>query len=571
MTVEVNCPHCEASYEIEQYPGGDDTRCEQCGNSLSNESFIEATQLYTPGLETNFKTQGNTHSDNIPAVIGRFQVRDLLGTGAFGSVYRAYDPLLDREVALKVPHAGEAKSEMDRARSLREPKAAAQLRHPNIVPIHDVVIDDDNFYIASAYIEGQTLQEAFENKRPGLQRTAEIVLKLADALDYAHQQGIVHRDVKPANIMLDTKDEPLVMDFGLARIQENPETHESAAHDSVSNESEIYDPETSGPIEITPNPTTANDGDTELATREGTIMGTAAFMAPEQAAGKQEEIGPASDQYSLGIVLYELLCGQLPFTGPYSLVISLVQNQQPISPKKYNNSIPADLEAICLKTIAKRPAERYACCRALADDLRRWMDDIPVLARPLGLVERAGRWCKRNPAIASLTVAVLLVFLIGFSLTAWQWQEAATSAKSEREANRKLEKKNTELDAATKEAELQADNAKKQTAIAIENETKAQAATTRAEANAALAKEKAALAVEKEDEKNRRLYAANMNLALDAWNKTHVRRLRELLDFHLPQPGEPDLRGFEWYYLDRLCRADRMTMKGHRGGGHQHR
>ena len=317
----------------------------------------------------------------MPAKIGRFEVQKRLGAGAFGQVYRARDPLLDREVALKVPHASAIQSEARRARVLTEAKAAAQLRHPNIVPVYEAGRDGDTYYIASAFIEGQTLEDAIAAERPDFHQAAKLLMDLAGALQYAHDLGVVHRDVKPANIMLDGKGNPLLMDFGLARL----ETSESKL------------------------------------THDGTVLGTPSYMPPEQAAGKSDLVGPASDQYSLGVMLYELLCGSTPFSGPPTMVISLVINQEPPSPRKENPATPKDLETICLKAMSKRREDRYANCEAMAEDLRRWLAGEPITARRVSLPERFTRWCRRNPVVAGLsaTAALLLLAVAIVSMTAY--------------------------------------------------------------------------------------------------------------------------------------------------------
>ena len=317
----------------------------------------------------------------MPEKIGRFEVRARLGAGAFGAVYRAYDPMLDREVALKVPHASAVQSETRRARVVTEAKAAGQLRHPNIVPVYEAGRDGDISYIASAFIEGQTLEDAIEGQRLDFRRAAKLVMDLAGALHYAHQRGIVHRDIKPANIMLDAQGDPLVMDFGLARLE--------AAESKL--------------------------------THDGTVLGTPSYMPPEQASGQLDLVGPASDQYSLGVVLYELLCGSTPFSGPPTMVISLVSTRSPPSPRKENPAIPKDLETICLKAMSKRRDNRYASCQAMAEDLRRWLSGEPITARRVGPAERFVRWCRRNPVVAglSMTAALLLILVAAISLAAY--------------------------------------------------------------------------------------------------------------------------------------------------------
>ena len=313
-----------------------------------------------------------TQEAGVPEKIGRFEVQKRLGAGAFGQVYRARDPLLDREVALKVPHASAIQSEARRARVLTEAKAAAQLRHPNIVPVYEAGRDGDTYYIASAFIEGQTLEDAIAAERPDFRQAAKLLMDLAGALEYAHDLGVVHRDVKPANIMLDGKGNPLLMDFGLARL----ETSESKL------------------------------------THDGTVLGTPSYMPPEQAAGKLDLVGPASDQYSLGVVLYELLCGSTPFSGPPTMVISLVINQEPPSPRQENPAAPKDLETICLKAMSKQREHRYANCAAMAEDLRRWLSGEPITARRVALFERFVRWCRRNPVVAGLSMAAALLLIL---------------------------------------------------------------------------------------------------------------------------------------------------------------
>jgi len=275
------------------------------------------------------------------AELGRFRVLGILGEGQHATVYRAYDAILDRDVALKVPRQGVLKTAKAFERFLGEARAQARLRHPRIVPVYEAGCAGLRHYIAMALIEGRSLAERLADGGPLPPRSAaEVIAELAEALDYAHGQGVVHRDVKPANVRVDHQGAVYLMDFGIA-----------------------YRP----------------DSD-EIPAPPGTILGTPAYVAPEQARGGQADVLPASDQYSLGAVFYELLCGQPPFTGPPSFVLFHAIHHQPPSPRSVAPRVPRPLADICLKALAKRPEQRYADCRALADDLRRWLRGETPLA-----------------------------------------------------------------------------------------------------------------------------------------------------------------------------------------------
>ena len=549
MSLVVKCPYadCGQKVTVRSVPDGEPCHCNHCGRpfrlSESQRERATVTNEDTTRDGAHFRSQSARLAGK-PKHLGRFQIRSELGAGAFGEVFRAYDPVLEREVALKVPRPGVLDSAKIRARFLREPKAAAKLRHPNIVPVHDAGQDGDYFYIASAFISGHTLQRAIDEEPPDLQRSARIVRNLALALDYAHNAGVIHRDVKPANVMLDGHGEPMLMDFGLARLESTE----------------------------------------EKLTQDGTLMGTPAYMAPEQASRQQGEVGPASDQYSLGVIFYELLCGQTPFSGPPHVVVFNLLNEDPPPPGTVGPQVPKDLETICLKAMTKQPSGRYANCGEMAADLRRWLDGEPIHARRLSLAERMSRWTQRNPTIAALLVAVILITLTGFLAVSSLWfraerlrgvasKNAATAKENAEEAqakslqlreqtrellrnrdelaesNRALEQQKSTLEQQKdsleqQKAELEAKNKRIEDLLAKLKDGKISLDTAFEE----LRKNRDTLAEDRKRQR-RQLYARQMQQAFEAFLEGNHDLAQDLLQNTKPSEGEEDLRSFPWHYL----------------------
>jgi WD40 repeat protein/predicted Ser/Thr protein kinase len=406
-----------------------------------------------------------------------FHIRHELGSGHFGVVYQAVDAL-DRLVAVKVLKPEFAASGPERARFENEARKAAAVKHDHVVGIYQVG-HTPGFplpYLVMEFIDGESLQDRL--RRLGVLEAKEavrIVQQVAWGLAAAHDQELVHRDIKPSNIVLEEATERAkITDFGLARGSET--------------------------------------GGERLSHLEQ-IVGTPAYMSPEQ-INAPSTLDARTDVYSLGVVLYELLTAETPFRGVTHMLLQQVVHDEPRPPRKLNDRIPRDLETITLKCLAKEPGRRYRTARALADDLQRWRDGKPIEARPLGMAGKIWKSCRRKPALAAMTVALLLALGAGTAGITWEWHQ---EQQQRRRAEGLLEKEQTQRE----------------------------------------------LAEQRELTARRHWYDADIFRAQKYWDNGNTGNVLQLLEAQRPGPGQVDLRSFEWDYLWRLCHRDLLTLPGH--------
>ncbi len=356
--MHLRCPNCQCELDVVVADQTVDVRCPSCGSHVDISSYAETRTYTLPKLGR----------------LGPFEFIEHIGCGHFGDVFKAMDSRLQRLVAVKVPRTGDL-TPAARAAFVREARTAAKLRHPHIVTVHEVMTIGETICIASELIEGVNLADLIASRRFEPRRAAEICARVADALHHAHEQGVIHRDLKPRNIMLDGSGEPHLLDFGLAK--------QSASEFTITN--------------------------------VGDILGTPAYMSPEQARGEAGSADRRTDVYSLGVTLYEMLTGVRPFQGEMRGLIYQILHEEPQTPRRLVPEIPRDLETICLKAMSKNPAARYATSADMAADLRHFLAGEPIQARRAGQVERAVRWCRRNPALAGAgSLACAAVFAAGW-------------------------------------------------------------------------------------------------------------------------------------------------------------
>jgi WD40 repeat protein len=438
---------------LQQTPPGDPRR----------DAEEESGPITFPGLPTDKGPLGR---------LDDLHLRRELGRGRFGVVYEAVDEL-DRLVAVKVLKPELADDPRERTRFAQEAHKAAAVRHDHIVTVYRVgqAAGSALPYLVMEFLAGETLAQRL--RRLGVlppREVAEVVRQVALGLAAAHARGLVHRDVKPSNILLEASSgRAKVTDFGLARAMEAGAT----------------------------------------ASQSGVVVGTPVYMSPEQVTAPAKVDG-RSDVYGLGVVLYEALTGERPFRGLPHLVLQQAIHDEPRPPRKLNDVVPRDLETITLKCLAKEPVRRYASAGELAEDLQRWLEGRPIQARPIRVLGRTWRWCRRNPALAGAVGAATLFLVLGSLIAAL---------------------------------------------LAIQ-----------ARAEARRADQVAASAREAKRFSDRRYYASELKLASLDWEDGQSGLVQQRLrKFERPGAGEPDLRGFEWYYLQHLCQLELRTLQGHTG------
>ncbi len=391
---------------------------------------------------------------------GQYILLEKLGSGGMGVVFKARHRRLNRLVAIKMIKTGVLADDRHIRLFRAEAESVAALDHPHIVPVLDSGEYEGLLYYTMKLVDGRDLSQLQGQYRDRPAEVARLVALVAGAIGHAHQRGVLHRDLKPSNVLVDAQGAPHVIDFGLAM------RLDASAVETVT----------------------------------GNPVGTPSYMSPEQARGRRIEITTATDVYGLGTLLYTLLTGHAPFSGTSAVeILQHVLKDEPLRPRNRYPKVNRDLETICLKCLARAPRDRYPSVREMADDLNRWLDGRPIVARPASRVERAVKWVRRRKLLAALFAAAVIGSMLGVAGLAWGWT-AALAARDDARAG--------------------------------------------------------------EDAARRFAYAASINLADRDWRDAHVTQVLRDLDETKPPQGKPDLRGFEWYYFDHLCHAQERVLKG---------
>jgi eukaryotic-like serine/threonine-protein kinase len=500
------CPVCGAAVSLEGTDPTARSRAERDGGDAEKSASYsgEATPPAPPYVSRGERPTSEQVFHEAPSplasaqprsgwpIVAGYEIDAVLGRGGMGVVYKARQKSLKRAVALKMILAGSHASERDLARFRVEAEAVARLQHPNIVQIYEVGEQDGYPYLSLEFVDGGSLAQRLAGTPLPGPEAARLIETLARAIHAAHLRGVIHRDLKPGNILLEEVQSPK------SKVQSQPERPRTL-------DLGLWTPKIS-------DFGLAKRLDSEAAqTQSGAVLGTPSYMAPEQAAGRSHDVGPATDVYALGAILYELLTGRPPFKAATGVeTMRQVLSDDPVPPSRLQPKVGRDLETICLKCLEKEPARRYASAEALADDLRRAQANEPITARPASAWERGRKWVKRRPAVAALLLLAALVPVALSSLAGFALNKAH-------------------------ESEI----ARRQEETALHEEEKAK------------------------ESLRQQLYLADCNVAHRAWQEGNSELAADLLERHLPEPGQPDLRRFEWFYLWQLCHRDAITLRGH--------
>jgi predicted Ser/Thr protein kinase len=376
----------DADVWVERYP----QFAEEIRNYVANRNQFEAVLgpkvAFDPEVNTLGLENASAQSGSRVRYFGDYELIDEIARGGMGVVYKAKQINLNRIVAIKMILSGQLASEQDVLRFRTEAEAAANLDHPRIVPIYEVGQYAGQHYFSMGFVDGKSLAQKIGDGPMAPREAAEMLVKICEGIAYAHDRGVIHRDLKPANILLDQNEQPKVTDFGLAK---------------------------------------RLDSDSNL-TGTGQILGTPSYMAPEQASGKIDEVGPLADIYSLGAILYCLLTGRPPFqaSNPMDTLLQVI-DKEPVPPRKLNPSVPLDLETITMRCLDKEPNRRFPSANALAEELERFLRGEPIQSRPIGPLERMRKWVRRRPQTAALiATAFLAISLVALGVPWMRMREA---------------------------------------------------------------------------------------------------------------------------------------------------